>query len=193
MPQRILVIGATGMLGKPVAQQLKANGFTVRVLARSGDRARTMLGEGYEFAKGDYEDAASLYAAMQDCEGVHINIKGGPTEADYERADHLGVRRIAETAKAAGMGRVTLISSYALRPEIADEARAEIQKSGPVYFGWAGGTERGEPHYYRVQGKTFLLEYDNTQNDANHVHSVWRSFDGDFGRDLLGEHLKKAH
>jgi hypothetical protein len=45
----------------------------------------------------------------------------------------------------------------------------------------------------RVQGKTFLIEYDNTQNDANHVHSVWRSFDGDFGRDLLGEHVKQAH
>lgn len=88
-----------------------------------------------------------------------------------------------------------LIDEYLerMRPEIADEARAEIKQSGPVYFAWAGGKERGEPHYYRVQGKTFLLEYDNTQNDANHVHSVWRSFDGDFGRDLLGEHLKKAH
>jgi hypothetical protein len=88
-----------------------------------------------------------------------------------------------------------LIDEYLtrLRPEIADEARAEIQKSGPVHFAWAGGKERGEPHYYRVQGKTFLIEYDNTQNDANHVHSVWRSFDGDFGRDLLGEHLKQAH
>jgi hypothetical protein len=41
-----------------------------------------------------------------------------------------------------------------------------------------------------VQGKTFLLEYDNVQNNANHVHSVWRSFDGDFGRDILGEHYK---
>jgi len=88
-----------------------------------------------------------------------------------------------------------LIDEYLerMRPEIADEARAEIKQSGPVFFAWAGGKERGEPHYYRVQGKTFLLEYDNTQNDANHVHSVWRSFDGDFGRDLLGEHLKKAH
>ena len=61
------------------------------------------------------------------------------------------------------------------------------------YLGWAGGKERGEPHYYRVQGKSFLIEYDNTQNDANHVHSVFRSFDGDFGRDILGEHLKQAH
>jgi hypothetical protein len=88
-----------------------------------------------------------------------------------------------------------LIDEYLgrMRPEIADEARAEIKNSGTVYFAWAGGKERGEPHYYRVQGKTFLIEYDNTQNEANHVHSVWRSFDGDFGRDLLGEHVKQAH
>jgi hypothetical protein len=80
-----------------------------------------------------------------------------------------------------------------LRPEVAQEAWDDIQKSGPIFFAWAGGKERGEGHYYRVQGKTFLLEYDNTQNNANHPHSVWRSFDGDFGRDLLGEHLKEAH
>lgn len=80
-----------------------------------------------------------------------------------------------------------------LRPEIAEETWAEIEKGGPVHFAWAGGKERGQPHYYRVQGKTFLLEYDNVQNEANHVHSVWRSFDGDFGRDLLGEHLKAEH
>ncbi len=80
-----------------------------------------------------------------------------------------------------------------MRSEIADETWAEIQKSGPVFFAWAGGKERGEPHYYRVQGKTFLIEYDNVQGQANHPHSVWRSFDGDFGRDLLAEHLKEAH
>lgn len=80
-----------------------------------------------------------------------------------------------------------------LRPEIAAETWAEIEKNGPVYFAWAGGKERGEPHYYRVQGKTFLIEYDNVQGNANHPHSVLRSFDGDFGRDLLAEHYKEAH
>lgn len=60
---------------------------------------------------------------------------------------------------------------------------------GNVGFAWAGGQERGSPHYYRVQGPTFLIEYDNTQNDANHIHIVWRDFDGDFGRDLLREHV----
>ncbi len=80
-----------------------------------------------------------------------------------------------------------------LRPEIAIDAAQRIRKSGPVHFAWAGGKERGQPHYYRVQGKTFLLEYDNVQNEANHVHSVWRDFDGDFGRDILGEHYKAEH
>lgn len=80
-----------------------------------------------------------------------------------------------------------------MRPEIAAETRAEIKSNGAVHFGWAGGMERGQPHYYRVQGKTFLIEYDNVQNGANHVHSVWRSFDGDFGRDVIGEHVRQAH
>ena len=79
------------------------------------------------------------------------------------------------------------------RPELAEETLKEIKESGPVFFAWAGGKEKGQPHYYRVQGKTFLLEYDNTQNNANHVHVAWRDFDGDFGRDLLKEHLKAAH
>ena len=59
-----------------------------------------------------------------------------------------------------------------------------------IAFAWAGEAERGKRHYYRVQGPTFLIEYDNTQNDANHIHSVWRDFEGDFGRDLLREHLQ---
>jgi hypothetical protein len=62
-----------------------------------------------------------------------------------------------------------------------------------VRFGWAGETELGKPHYYRIQGRTFLIEFDNTQNDANHIHVVWRDFDGDFGRDLLREHQATHH
>jgi hypothetical protein len=62
-----------------------------------------------------------------------------------------------------------------------------------TYFAWAGETDRGGGHYYRVQGPTFLIEFDNTQNEANHVHSVWRDFKGDFGRDLIMEHYKKSH
>ena len=61
-----------------------------------------------------------------------------------------------------------------------------------IRFAWAGATERGKPHYYRVQGPKFLIEYDSTQNGGNHIHTVWRDFAGDFGRDLLREHHSAA-
>ena len=79
-----------------------------------------------------------------------------------------------------------------MAPDVAAERMARVNKAGldKVTFAWAGATERGQKHYYRVQGPTFLIEYDNTQNDGNHIHSVWRDFNGDFGRDLLREHLK---
>jgi uncharacterized protein DUF3500 len=78
--------------------------------------------------------------------------------------------------------------------DIAADRVAKLKKAGveKIGFAWAGETEKGKKHYYRVQGPTFLVEYDNTQNDGNHIHSVWRDFDGDFGRDLLREHLKST-
>lgn len=80
------------------------------------------------------------------------------------------------------------------RADVAAEEFAKVMaKSGTLHFAWAGGLERGQPHYYRVQGGTFVLEYDNVQNGANHVHSVWRDFDRDFGADILAEHYKSAH
>jgi hypothetical protein len=70
--------------------------------------------------------------------------------------------------------------------------RLATEDGNTVRFGWAGATERGRPHYYRIQGKTFLIEFDNTQDNANHIHAVWRDFNGDFGRDLLREHYKAS-
>jgi len=81
--------------------------------------------------------------------------------------------------------------SSAMTEDLAAERMDRLRKAGvdKIGFAWAGEAERGKRHYYRIQGPTFLIEYDNTQNDANHIHSVWRDFDGDFGRDLLREHL----
>jgi hypothetical protein len=75
--------------------------------------------------------------------------------------------------------------------DIAAERQAEIKKGGldKITFAWAGPVTPGEKHYYRVQGPTFVIEFDNTQNNGNHIHSVWRDFESDFGRDLLREHL----
>ena len=90
-----------------------------------------------------------------------------------------------------------LIKEYVFRcrPDVAAEDLAKIEKAGldKLYFAWAGGFELGQPHYYRVQGGHFVLEYDNTQNDANHMHSVWRDFDHDFDNDLLKAHVGAAH
>jgi hypothetical protein len=61
-----------------------------------------------------------------------------------------------------------------------------------IRFGWTGSAEYGKGHYYRIQGNSFLIEFDNTQNNANHIHAVWRDFNGDYGRDLLKEHYKNA-
>jgi hypothetical protein len=90
-----------------------------------------------------------------------------------------------------------LIHAYLFRNRIgvASDDWEKIQKAGldKVDFAWAGGFEPGQGHYYRVQGPTFVLEFDNTQNDANHVHAAWRDFDNDFGSDPLLEHYKEAH
>jgi hypothetical protein len=69
-----------------------------------------------------------------------------------------------------------------------------IRQTGfdPIRFAWMGGLEKGQGHYYRVQGSTFLIEYDNTQDDANHIHCVWRDFNGDWGQDLLAEHYRNS-
>jgi hypothetical protein len=87
-----------------------------------------------------------------------------------------------------------LIDVYAglMTADVASERMDRLKKAGVdgIAFAWAGDTAKGKKHYYRLQGPTFLVEYDNTQNDGNHIHSVWRDFTGDFGRDLLREHLK---
>ncbi len=89
-----------------------------------------------------------------------------------------------------------IIGEYAYNmPDPIAQARLEEAKAagGNLWFAWAGGIERGQPHYYRVQSPSFLIEFDDTQDHANHIHSVWRDFNGDFGRDLLKEHYQTSH
>ena len=84
---------------------------------------------------------------------------------------------------------------FRCRPDVVKEELARIEKAGlsKIHFAWAGGLELGEPHYYRVQNETFVVEYDNTQGKANHPHSIWRDWDRDFGGDLLKRHLEESH
>jgi hypothetical protein len=91
---------------------------------------------------------------------------------------------------------MALLDEYAhnLPDQVAEAREAQIKKAGKdIFFAWAGGLERGDPHYYRIQSPTFLIEYDNSQDEANHIHSVWRDFTGDFGEDLLKQHYQASH
>ena len=90
---------------------------------------------------------------------------------------------------------LSLIQEYASTqpPAVAQSRLARVKASlGNIRFAWMGGLEKGQGHYYRIQGPTFLIEYDNTQNHANHIHCVWREFRGDWGKDLLAEHYRTA-
>ena len=81
-----------------------------------------------------------------------------------------------------------------LPDEVAEIERRKLRESSvnDIHFAWAGGEERRMPHYYRIHGPFFFVEYDNTQNNANHIHSVWRHIEDDFGVDLLRLHYNKS-
>jgi hypothetical protein len=107
--------------------------------------------------------------------------------------DNTGLQVREMSAKERGL-LMALLEAHAGRqaPALAAERLARIKAAGidHIRFAWMGAATRaaGDGHYYRIQGPTFLIEYDNVQNNANHQHVVWRDFKGDFGDDLLGMH-----
>jgi len=98
-------------------------------------------------------------------------------------------------AQQAQLQALVAVYAHRLRAEVAEEKLKKITDTGwnRLSFAWAGSLKPGEGHYYRIQSSDFVIEYDNTQNNANHVHTVWRDFQGDFGRDLLQEHYQDSH
>jgi hypothetical protein len=69
--------------------------------------------------------------------------------------------------------------------------RIEDAGFGRLHLAWAGAHQPGNPHYYRIHGPTVLVEYDNSQGSANHIHTVWRDLENDFGGDLLRKHYAR--
>jgi hypothetical protein len=122
------------------------------------------------------------------------DILNDPKRIEPTKPEGIAQSKLDREQRAALM---KLIHEYLFRcrPDVAAEELAKIEKAGldRIHFAWAGGLDPGQAHYYRVQGGHFVLEYDNTQNEANHVHSVWRDFDRDFGNDVLKAHLDAAH
>jgi hypothetical protein len=126
------------------------------------------------------------------------------TAAGYAEADH---RALEYTARPKGIPgadleadqrdllRALLGTYFGRVPEAASPMTAydDAAALDAVYVAWAGSTEPGAPHYYRVQGPHLLIEWDNTQRGANHAHSVWRDPENDFGLDVLGAHRRQHH
>lgn len=92
---------------------------------------------------------------------------------------------------------MALIETYVrnARPNIAQTELDKLTTAGidTIHFAWAGSQTPQRPHYYRLHGPTLLIEYDNTQNGANHVHSIWHNPANSFGQDLLRAHYQEAH
>jgi Protein of unknown function (DUF3500) len=119
--------------------------------------------------------------------------------------EHLDAVRLTSDAKGIPASRLSLSERDLLRDVVAvhlarlpeELAKAEMEKYAgeqieALSFAWAGGIERGVPHYYRVQSRRLLIEYDNAQRAGNHAHSVWRDPEGDFGADVLGDHHRRG-
>jgi uncharacterized protein YbjT (DUF2867 family) len=140
MSAKVLVIGATGMLGKPVAERLLSAGISVRVLARNPDKAVRLLGTDFEIVSGDVEKPETLPAALEGCKGVHINLSGGTDLSLCEKVEHRGTAAVAEAASRTGIERLTYISgiSVAAQSEFLParakfSAEEAIRKSGLSY------------------------------------------------------------
>ena len=153
-----------------------------KILAAEEDAARELLMA---------LDASQRATAIFEPVAPRDIVTGNETKVDP--LDPAGIRASDLTASQRDL-LLRLVDVYTSKmvDDLADQRTEALRNAGiaEIGFAWAGGVERGEPHYYRVQGPTFLIEYDNTQNDGNHVHSIWRAYAGDFGRDLLREHLR---
>jgi len=155
----------------------------LRVLKNEEDYARELIKS---------FDAQQFEVALIDKEAPGDIITG-----NAERINPLDPKGIPVSKLSKGQVEILfkLVRTYIenSHPDFAEQRVLDLKNSGEIYFAWAGGVEKGQPHYYRIQSNTFLIEYDNTQNNASHIHSVWRSFNNDFGEDLLKNHYKEYH
>jgi hypothetical protein len=177
-----LSVNATVIRGKVVADvplffgANPASVGTVRPLAPEEDVARGLA------------RAAGPQALLGDDAPGDILTRDAPRLDGSVRPE--GVALSALTGEASHLAG-ELVAVYLGR--LPDARRPAWSDLGELRFGWAGSLEAGEGHYYRLQGPTFLVEYDNTQNGANHIHTVMRDAASDFGDDALRRHRAQAH
>lgn len=158
----------------------------LRVLAAEEDLARALM----RMLDGSQRARATIAE-----EAPHDIVTGADRHAVIESFEGLPAEDMTAGQRAV---LIRLVEEYArnLKPGFAERQLERIRGAGieRLYFAWAGSLEPGRPHYYRIHGPTVLFEYDNTQNDANHVHTIWRDLENDFGEDMLKRHYEEhAH
>ena len=174
------VAASPSFFGSNPAQVKEGRHAGLRALAGREDTARALV---------QALDASQRSTAIVAEEAPDDIITGAELEIDALSPAGLQASAMTDAQQEMLMD---VIESYTstMATDIAAERVAQVKEDwDSIGFAWAGGTERGDGHYYRVQGPSFLIEYDSTQGGGNHVHSVWRDFANDFGRDLLREHL----
>lgn len=179
------VVGAPSFFGSNPAEVREGPRKGLRVLAAEEDLARDLL---------DSLDANQKKMAIVDPTAYKDILTTNSRKAALE-GQPSGLSAAKMNKKQTDL-LIALLEDYArnMPEQLAQTRMDQIKKAGTnLFFAWAGAVERGGPHYYRVQAPTFLIEYDNTQNGANHIHSVWRDFTGDFGLDLLKAHYQSSH
>ncbi len=156
-----------------------------RILAAEEDIARELL------AKLDVKQSSQAIIAATAPDGI---ITG--TSRKVGLKNFVGLAALKLNGAQRGL-LMRLVEEYVnnMRPDFAHSQLKRIEAAGieKIHFAWAGGTERGQPHYYRVHSPTLLIEYDNTQSNANHIHSVCRDLENDFGEDMLLKHYKESN
>jgi hypothetical protein len=179
------VMVAPSFFGDNPAEVREGPRAGLRVLANEEDLGRALIAS---------LDAEQKKTAIVDAKAPNDILTGNGRQAAL-KGQASGISAAKMTA--AQLARLTaLLDEYAnnMPEQVAQSRQEQIKKAGKnIFFAWEGGLNRGDPHYYRIQTPAFLIEYDNTQDGANHIHSVWRDFTGDFGGDLLKDHYQSSH
>ena len=179
-----LVASTPSFFGSNPAEVREGPKKGLRILGAQEDAARALL---------QSLDASQRTKAIFDAKAPNDMLTMAKVDISPLSPTGLAAEAMTAPQRDLLMKLIEVYTGY-MAADIAADRQARLRKAGveKIAFAWAGETERGKKHYYRIQGPTFLVELDNTQNDGNHIHSVWRDFEGDFGRDLLREHLKST-
>lgn len=147
---------------------------------------------------GSVEDTARKLARRLHGEGLHVRFTNKAPDEIITGQERAAQKLPAEGVPFSALDKESQAEFLALVRLIAASQKGEFLKVSAedlsaASLAWAGEFEKGAAHYFRIQTPKFLIEYANTQNNANHAHLVWRDFDSDFGRDVLREHLLHDH